>query len=127
MVIFDRYMEDPWLPLPANTTILRRVGRRVRAAVSCPPADLMLVLDAPGAEMFSRKGEHSASLLEEQRQRYLRLGERIPNVVVLDATTGARAVQRKTAGLIWRRYRQIHGYGEPVAEGPQVNSVGRRA
>jgi hypothetical protein len=106
MVIFDRYMEDPWLPLPSDASTLRRIGRRVRAAVSCPPADLMLVLDASGSQMFARKGEHSARLLEEQRQRYLRLGERVPNVVVLDAMSGASAVARQASVHIWRRYRE---------------------
>jgi hypothetical protein len=106
MVLFDRYMEDPWLPLPADVSVARRLGRRVRAAVSCPPADLMLVLDAPGSEMFARKGEHSAAQLEKLRQRYLRLGERIPNVVVLDATSGADAMARQASELIWRRYRE---------------------
>ena len=55
LVIFDRYMEDPWLPLPAGAPLPRRIGRRVRAAISCPPADLMLVLDAPGTEMYARE------------------------------------------------------------------------
>ena len=103
LVIFDRYMEDPWLPLPPGTSVLRRIGRRIRSAISCPPADLMLVLDAPGTAMFARKGEHSAGHLEAQRQRYLRLGERIPNVVVIDATAGADPVARRAAELLWRR------------------------
>ena len=103
LVIFDRYMEDPWLPLPPGASVARRIGRRVRSAISCPPADLMVVLDAPGAAMFGRKGEHSAGLLEAQRERYLRLGDRVPNVIVVDTTAGAEAVARRVAGLLWER------------------------
>jgi thymidylate kinase len=109
LVIFDRYMEDPWLPLPAGASLPRRIGRRVRAAISCPPADLMLVLDAPGSEMYARKGEHSATLLEVQRQRYLRLGERVPHAIVIDATAGTDAVARRAAALIWRRLQVTWG------------------
>ena len=109
LVIFDRYMEDPWLPLPAGSSMTRRIGRRVRAAISCPPADLMLVLDAPGAAMYARKGEHSAHLLEQQRQRYLRLGERVPNVFIIDGTAGADAVARRAMGLIGERLADMWG------------------
>jgi hypothetical protein len=63
----------------------------------------MLVLDAPGTAMFARKGEHSPDHLEAQRQRYLRLGDRIPNVVVIDATAGADPVARRAAELLWGR------------------------
>ena len=109
LVIFDRYMEDPWLPLPARSSLMRRIGRRVRAAIACPPADLMIVLDAPGTAMFARKGEHSPDLLEVQRQRYRRLGERIPNVVIIDATAGTESVARQAAGLVWRRLQVTWG------------------
>lgn len=85
------------------------MGRRVRAALSCPPADLMLVLDAPGAAMYARKGEHSANLLEVQRQRYRRLGERVPHVIVIDATEGADAVARRAATLVWRTLQVMWG------------------
>jgi hypothetical protein len=69
----------------------------------------MLVLDSPGAAMYARKGEHSAHLLEQQRQRYLRLGERVPNVFIIDGTSGADAVARRAMGLIGERLADMWG------------------
>jgi thymidylate kinase len=65
---------------------------------------MVIVLDAPGEMLFDRKGEHSATLLEEQRQGYLKLRHQVPRVVVVDATKNADLVRREVTGLIWRGY-----------------------
>ena len=78
--------------------------RRWLLGRACPAPDLVIVLDAPGELLFDRKGEHNASLLEEQRQGYLEFRHLVPRVVVVDATKSADLVRREVTGLIWRGY-----------------------
>jgi thymidylate kinase len=69
-----------------------------------PHPDLVVLLDAPGAVMFARKGEHSAEVLEGRRQGYLALAARFPHSVVLDASRPADQVRTAALTAIWRRY-----------------------
>jgi thymidylate kinase len=105
-VIFDRYMYDSWLaPRPSS------LGKRLRRWLlerTCPTPDLIVVLDAPGALLYTRKGEHTPDRLEQQRQAYLRLQTQVPHLVVVDATRTAHAVRRTVTALIW------HAYGKQV-------------
>jgi hypothetical protein len=101
LVIFDRYCYDALLP---RRQPLGRAGkvRRWLLGHACPAPDLVVVLDAPGETLFARKGEHSAAVLEEQRQNYLQLRSHIPQLLVVDATRNAETVRREVIGLIWR-------------------------
>lgn len=93
LVVFDRYTIDTWLPLP-NPSSRARVSRALLSRAA-PPPDLVLLLDAPGSVMFQRKGEHSVEELERNRAEYLGLLDRMPNMVVLDATLPADEVLRQ--------------------------------
>jgi thymidylate kinase len=62
----------------------------------------VILLDAPGEVLFERKGEHTAVWLEEQRQRYLALRERIPHLYVVDASQPAEQVKNEAIDLIWK-------------------------
>jgi thymidylate kinase len=104
LVVFDRYTEDAFLPPPSDETAPKRLGRRIRTWMACPPPDLTIVLDAPGEMMFRRKGEHSPERLERQRQRYLGLRGRLPHVVIVDATQRPDEVRRAATRHLWRRY-----------------------
>jgi hypothetical protein len=104
LVVFDRYTEDAFLPPGPGESRWKRIGRRIRARIACPPPDLTIVLDAPGEVMFRRKGEHSPERLERQRRRYLGLRGRLPNVVVVDATASQDDVRREATAELWRRY-----------------------
>jgi hypothetical protein len=64
----------------------------------------VFVLDAPGEVLHARKGEHTPEKLEEQRQRYLALGSRLPQSVVVDVTRDFGLVRREVVGRIWRRW-----------------------
>ena len=103
LVVFDRYSYDALLPSHKPLGSLRR-ARRWFLGHACPAPDMVIVLDAPGEMLFDRKGEHSATLLEEQRQGYLKLRHQVPRVVVVDATKNADLVRREVTGLIWRGY-----------------------
>jgi thymidylate kinase len=102
LVIFDRYTFDALLPVGRPQGSLRRAANWMLAH-ACPAPDLVFVLDAPGTLMFDRKGEHHPEYLEAQRQHFLRMAERLPNALAIDATRGEEAIRRDVIGHIWRR------------------------
>lgn len=103
LVIFDRYSYDALLPSPRELSKAKQ-WRRWLLAHTCPAPNLILMLDAPGEILYSRKREHSPAVLEEQRQGYLQLQERLPQMVIVDATSDPECVRRKVTALIWRHY-----------------------
>jgi hypothetical protein len=126
LVIFDRYGYDALLPSPQGGHWLQRC-RRWLLAHACPPPDLVVLLDAPGDLLYARKGEHSIEQLEQQRQRYLQLRSKLPQLVVVDATQEADQVRRTVTGLIWRAYgrRQAGLRIAPAAETSTTYQEGR--
>jgi len=108
LVIFDRYSYDALLPSPRPPKLKSRIHRWLLAHC-CPPPDLILFLDAPGEMLYARKGEHNPAALEKQRQGYLRLRSKLPQMVVVDATLGAESVRKEVTGLIWQQYIQQFG------------------
>jgi thymidylate kinase len=100
IVVFDRYVFD---------ATLRPGPRGLRARLSywllersCPPPDVVLLLDAPGAVMFARKKEHSEQVLEERRQHYLAMAARLKQAHVIDATMSREEVATAAAAHIWK-------------------------
>ena len=81
-VLFDRYSYDAMLP-PRTPLAWHSRWRRWLLARSCPAPNLLVVLDAPGEVLYSRKHEHSVALLEQQRQTYLRLAARPGSLVLM--------------------------------------------
>jgi thymidylate kinase len=101
-VIFDRYAYDHYLAQPAKTR-----GKRLRRWLlrhTCPSPNFVLLLDAPGEILFQRKGEHSPERLEEQRQVFLDLQDKLTNLAVVDATRNANEVRRDVISRIWNYY-----------------------
>jgi len=103
LVIFDRYIFDALLPPRQRLNWPGRL-RRWLLAHACPAPDLVLMLDAPGEVLYARKGEHSATVLEQQRQHYLALRAYLPQMVVVDATRNAEYVRREVMTTIWCGY-----------------------
>ena len=103
LVVFDRYIYDAVVPHPERLNWLRRASRWADGH-ACPGPDLMLVLDAPGAVMYARKGEYSAATLEEWRHYFLALQRRFPQVEVVDTTQDRDAVRIEVIDRIWQRY-----------------------
>jgi len=101
-VVYDRYVYDSWL-VPRATVSIKRMKRWLLEA-ACPEPDLVILLDAPGNLLFERKGEHSPEWLEKQRQGYLRLAERVPQMIIVDAQQEAEALRREVISLIWNCY-----------------------
>lgn len=103
LVVFDRYTYDALLSPRQPLNRLKR-WRRWLLAHACPAPDLVILLDAPGELLFARKGEHSAAVLEQQRQQYLALQAHLPHMAVVDATQEADQVRRTVTALIWQGY-----------------------
>jgi thymidylate kinase len=110
-VIYDRYVYDNWLN-PRPTRLLKRL-RRFLIERTCPAPDIVILLDAPGAVLFSRKHEHDVHSLEKKRQAYLEVGTRIPNLHIVDATQDLRAVSAEATSIVWDFYRNRHGSHSP--------------
>lgn len=105
LVLFDRYSYDAYLPARGDPGPLRR-ARRWLLAHACPAPDLVVLLDAPGEVLFARKGEHSAAVLEAQRQAFLRLCARLGRASVVDATAGSSDVRRQVTALVCSELRR---------------------
>lgn len=104
IVVFDRFVYDAWVARPATT--LRQRMRRALLNLGWPTPDLIILLDAPGELLYRRKGEHSPAWLEQQRQGYLSLQHSLPQMVVVEASQPALAVQREVTAIIWECYRK---------------------
>lgn len=103
LVVFDRYTYDVLTAAEEPATRRERLARLLHFRLF-PRVGLALVLDVPGHVMFARKHERTPEELEDERSRLLRLGERVPNVEILDATRPAEQVRREATAHIWRRY-----------------------
>lgn len=114
LVVFDRYTYDALLDAGPQT--IRRRTRRYLLSHACPAPHLVIVLDAPAELLYRRSREHSVAGLEEQRQRYVRISDRLPHGRVVDASQKSDAVRREVVSLVWSRYlerQQDPGTGRP--------------
>ncbi len=103
LVIFDRYTYDALLPPSGSFIWLKRLYFWVLARM-CPAPDLVFVLDAPGEVIYRRKDEYDTVHLEAERQQFLKMRERIPQIQVIDANRAADAVRIDVVNRIWQRY-----------------------
>lgn len=101
LVLMDRVAYDALLPGSVDTSIGGKISNAFALRMG-PEPDVLLVLDAPGEVMFARKGEHSVEILENWRQAYLQLADRIPAARVLDADQPQDQVQRMATEIVWR-------------------------
>ncbi len=105
-VVYDRYFYDTYLSPRAGSLRVRL--RRWVLQRTCPKPDRVVMLDAPGDELYARKQEHSPELLEAQRQTLLGLASRIVNFKVVDATRGADTTRRRVVWLMWNDFAGRH-------------------
>jgi thymidylate kinase len=103
IVLFDRYAYDALAAGAEGMSRARRLRRQLLAR-SCPPPDMVILLDAPAEVLHARKPEHEPEVLELRRRRYLELarGCRRWTVVSADRTFGE--VRRDVERLVWDAY-----------------------
>ncbi len=85
IVLLDRHPIEVLAIQPRRSAAARRLERMVFSRL-IPRPDVIVVLDAPGAALFARKGEQTPALLEEWRQRYLEV--LVPRGAVVVSTEG---------------------------------------
>jgi thymidylate kinase len=100
MVLMDRVAYDVMLQGSGHAGAVGRVIDLLALRL-VPAPDILLVLDVSGQVMFARKGEHSAEILENWRQSYRQLADRLPGAHVLDADRTEDLVRRHAAGIVW--------------------------
>ncbi|MEC5189764.1 MULTISPECIES: hypothetical protein [unclassified Arthrobacter] len=100
VVLMDRVAYDVLLPSAAPGKTKSSVSDSLAVRLAAAP-DLLLVLDVPGEVMFSRKGEHTAEILEGWRQSYLQLADRLPGSRILDAAQPQHVVQAQATQTVW--------------------------
>jgi thymidylate kinase len=104
IVLFDRhyycdhYAHEVAGPRRGDPLMRRVHGLLLRRVY--PKPDLLIVLDAPAAVLFSRKGEGTPDLLERRRREYLDLAQRVPHVTVVDAARPQEDVARDVVETI---------------------------
>lgn len=103
LVIFDRYSYDALLRLGENLSRRDRVQLWILGH-ACPSPHLVVLLDAPAETAYKRKGEHTVTSLEADRQRFLSLAGRIPRMQIIDANRPPEVVTNDVVAYIWRRY-----------------------
>jgi thymidylate kinase len=102
-VIFDRYVYDAEVDAAVEgrdrreQRLLRWIRRRF------PAPDLVLVLDAPGDVLFTRKGEHDVGRLECLRGAYAVIAGDVPASTLIDVRQDATAVLSDAVAAIEAR------------------------
>ena len=102
-VIFDRYVYDAEVDAAVEgrdrreQRLLRWIRRRF------PAPDLVLVLDAPGDVLFTRKGEHDVERLECLRGAYAVIAGDVPASTLIDVRQDAAAVLSDAVAAIEAR------------------------
>jgi thymidylate kinase len=97
LVIFDRHPFDARL---ADGSRGKAAIRRSVLGHLLPAPDAIVVLDAPAALLVSRKAEHPIEQIEQQRQRYLQLAERLPHASVIDVSGPLATVAARVTGVV---------------------------
>jgi thymidylate kinase len=103
VVVFDRYIYDADVPTPRPLSLLARAGRWIDGRC-CPAPDLIFLLDAPGEVMHQRKPSYTPEMIENWRQHFLKLRQRLPRIQVIDSTRSVGEVRTHATVLMWQEY-----------------------
>jgi thymidylate kinase len=126
VVIFDRYTYDALVP-PRPPYVWLKVPYLWLIAHACPAPDVVLVLDAPSAVIYGRKAEQSLEETQSERQQFLALAQRLPQLQLVDADRAQDAVRADVSERLWRyyvaRWRSAAGPA-PQADSPRPARVG---
>ena len=110
VVIFDRHFICDYYDVDQvqSAPFKKRLHSTILKA-TLPEPDLVICMDAPGQIVFERKGEFTPEFLEQRRQHYLSLQNKIHNFVAIDATQNVESVVDQIKNLIestyWERKR----------------------
>ena len=118
VVVFDRYAGADYWAHDMATGRSRPWHRRVHGAflrVACREPDAVIVLDAPPALLFSRKGEGTLASLEARRSEYLAYCDHARHGIVIDASAPLEDVVAAVVDVIETAVRRRSGLLEVAA------------
>ncbi len=101
LVIFDRYVYDAAAPTSEPLSGFAWRERQIAARL-LPRPDFLYVLDAPGAVMAERGRGGTAGELEDRRWFFRQMRQRLPGMVLIDATRDRETVLADAVAPIWR-------------------------
>lgn len=105
VVLCDRHPLDAVAVAPTRTAVGQRVERLLATRLT-PAPDAVVVLDAPGEELWRRKHEHTPEVLERWRQGYARL----PGAHVVPTTPGVQPAAASVVDVVWRTLAARRGW-----------------
>lgn len=112
VVLCDRHPSEVLAVRPDRTPTGARLERLLLARL-VPPPDRVVVLDAPGAVLHARKGEHDPETLERWRQGYLRAF--VPPGVVVDTSGPLQDSVQALLEVLWQELAARNGWsGRPA-------------
>jgi thymidylate kinase len=104
LVVYDRdFFVDYFAHDVANPDPNRSLASRLHGFILTHfyrRPDLVILLDAPAALLYARKGEGSIELLERRRQEYLQLRGHVRQFAIVDATQSPTDVLSDVTALI---------------------------
>jgi hypothetical protein len=103
VVIFEGDTYDTLLP-PRPPYAWLKASYLSLLAHACPAPDVVLVLDAPGEVIRARQGTKSLEDTQDERQRFVALAQRLPQLQIVDANRAADAVRVDVTDRIWQQY-----------------------
>lgn len=101
IVLCDRHPLEALALEPDATGLAGRLGRLV------PWPDEIVLLDAPGALLFARKGEHTPERLEQWRRAYR---STFPDASVVPTTDDLAASVASVSAIVWRALARRRGW-----------------
>lgn len=104
LVLFDRHFySDYYAHDIAGENSNRPLGRRLHGFMLnrfYPRPDLVILLDAPGEVLFSRKSEGTVDLLEQRRQEYFQIRDQVKHFTIVNANQPLEDVVRDVTEII---------------------------
>ena len=102
VVVFDRHFYADFHQYDVNATNRRWVERIHGYMLEhiYPKPDLVIYLDAPADVLFARKGEGTVELLEERRQAYMEIREKVPHFEIVDTNQPVDTVYANVLQII---------------------------
>lgn len=111
VVLCDRHPREV-LAIAPQRTAPGALLERLLFVHLVPKPDTVVVLDAPGAELYRRKGEHDPELLERWRQAYLRTF--IPPGVVIPTTGSVETSVERALEVVWQQLQRRRRWSSEV-------------
>jgi thymidylate kinase len=120
VVVFDRHFYfDYYQYHVVDGTIERTIGERIHGFMLehlYPKPALVICLDAPPEILFSRKQEGSLELLEQRRQQYLQMKDKVSHFFIVDTTQPLDRVIDRICTLILDMHAQDRSLRESRVE-----------